>query len=534
IIFRNSPQWFVYMDRDIEGEGDSLRARALKAIDETRFVPKAGQNRLRGMIQGRPDWVLSRQRAWGVPIAVFVKEDGEILVDDAVNQRIIAAFKTEGADAWFADGARERFLGKDYASSDWEPVTDILDVWFDSGSTHAFVVEARDDLKVTRPADGGDDYVLYLEGSDQHRGWFHSSLLESCGTRGRAPFDAVLTHGFTMAEDGRKMSKSLNNQVFPQKIIEQYGADILRLWVMNTDYADDQRIGPEIVKSNADAYRRLRNTIRFMLGNLSDFDESERVPVEEMPELERWVLHRLSTLDAPVRDGYRDFGYQRLFTTLFNFCTLDLSAFYFDIRKDTLYCEPATSLERRACRTVLHEVFRCVVLWLAPMLCFTMEETWQSRFPDENDSVHLQQFPDSKILAAWRNDDLADKWREIRAARRVVTGALEIERADKRLGSSLEASPVMYVSDPALLAALEGLDMAELCITSGLEICPLKDAPEDAYRLSEASDKVAVVVHHADGQKCGRCWMVLEDVGSDASHPTICARCANVVANVAS
>ncbi len=530
IIFRNTPQWFVYMDRDIEGAGDTLRARALRAIDETRFVPKAGQKRLRGMIQDRPDWVMSRQRAWGVPIAVFVDPDGNILNDETVNKRIIDAFRTEGADAWFADGAKERFLGKDHNLDNWEQVKDILDVWFDSGSTHAFVMEARDDLKVTRSVDGGDDYVLYLEGSDQHRGWFHSSLLESCGTRGRAPYDAVLTHGFTMAEDGRKMSKSLNNQMFSQKVVDQYGADIVRLWVMNTDYVNDQRVGPEILKSNADAYRRLRNTIRFMLGNLAGFDDLERVPLAEMPELERWVLHRLSALDGPVRDGYRDFTYQKVFTTLFNFCTVDLSSLYFDIRKDTLYCEPASSLNRRACRTVLDEIFRCVVRWLAPMLCFTMEEAWLARFPGETDSVHLQQFPESAHLAQWRDEALAEKWRNIRAVRRVVTGALEIERADKKLGSSLEAAPILYVSDADILGALQGLDMAELCITSGLEVRPLEAAPADAYRLAEATDKVAVMVRHAEGEKCNRCWMVLKDVGANPDHPAICARCASVVA----
>ncbi len=530
IIFRNTPQWFVYMDRDIDGQGDTLRARALKAIDETRFVPKAGQKRLRGMIQDRPDWVMSRQRAWGVPIAVFVDTDGNILNDETVNKRIIEAFRTEGADAWFTDNAKERFLGDDHKPEDWEQVTDILDVWFDSGSTHAFVMEARDDLKVTRPADGGDDYVLYLEGSDQHRGWFHSSLLESCGTRGRAPYDAVLTHGFTMAEDGRKMSKSLNNQVLPEKVVDQYGADILRLWVMNTDYMDDQRVGPEILKSNADAYRRLRNTIRFMLGNLSGFDESERVPFAEMPELERWMLQRLSALDASVRDGYHDFAYQKVFTTLFNFCTVDLSSFYFDIRKDTLYCEPASSLNRRACRTVLDELFGCVVRWLAPMLCFTMEEAWLARFPGETESVHLQQFPASEKMTPWRDDALAEKWRNIRSIRRVVTGALEIERADKKLGSSLEASPILYMSDPDMLGTLQGLDMAELCITSGLEIHPFEDAPADAYRLAEATDKVAVMVRPAEGEKCNRCWMVLKDVGSNPDHPQICTRCASVVA----
>ena len=519
VIFRNTPQWFIAMDGDIEGAGDTLRARALKAIADTRFVPEAGRARINGMIANRPDWVVSRQRAWGVPIAVFAREDGEILNDEAVDERIAAAFEAEGADAWFAQGARERFLGA-RANEDWLKVDDILDVWFDSGSTHAFVLEAREDLKW--PAS------LYLEGSDQHRGWFHSSLLESCGTRGRAPYDGVLTHGFVMDEQGRKMSKSLGNTTEPQKVVDQYGADILRLWVMSSDYAEDLRIGPEIVKSNADAYRRLRNTIRFMLGNLSGFDESERLPFDQMPELERWVLHRLAELDAATRKGYSDFAYQRAFSALFNFCTVDLSSVYFDIRKDALYCDDAASITRRACRTVLDHLFTCVVTWLAPMLCFTMEEAWLTRFPGAEESVHLQLFP--AIPAEWRNEALGRKFAAMRTVRRVVTGALELERAEKRIGASLEASPVLFLSDRDLLAAIAALDMAELCITSGFAVRPLAEAPQGAFRLPESQDKLAVVVASAEGGKCARCWKILPDVGAHEAAPGTCSRCASVLA----
>ncbi|NNF76965.1 MAG: isoleucine--tRNA ligase, partial [Rhizobiales bacterium] len=495
VIFRNTPQWFVYMDDAIEGrQGDTLRVRALEAIDETRFVPSAGQARLRGMIQDRPDWVLSRQRAWGVPIAVFANADGEVLKDEAVNARIFEAFRTEGADAWFEEGAAARFLGSDYDPEEWVKVDDILDVWFDSGSTHAFCLEQRPDLKW--PAS------LYLEGSDQHRGWFHSSLLESCGTRGRAPYEAVLTHGFVMDEEGRKMSKSLGNVVTPQAVMEQNGADILRLWVMSSDYAEDLRIGPEIIKTNVDSYRKLRNTMRFLLGNLDGFSEAERVDVADMPELERYMLHRLAVLDEIVRQGYRDFDYKRIFARLFNFCTVELSALYFDIRKDALYCDPASSHTRRACRTVLDQIFSCLTAWLAPMLAFTMEEVWLARNPSDTGSVHLRQFPE--VPQAWRDEVLAAKWEKVRQVRRVVTGALEIERREKRIGSSLEAAPEVYIADEALVAALDGLDLAEISITSGASLSA-GEGPGEAFRMEEVAG-VAVVPAMAEGRKCARSW----------------------------
>ncbi|MFZ1679389.1 MAG: isoleucine--tRNA ligase, partial [Rhizobiaceae bacterium] len=401
VIFRNTPQWFVHMDLDL-GDGTTLRSRALKAIDETRFVPAAGQTRLRAMIAERPDWVLSRQRAWGVPIAVFVDADGEVLRDEAVNARILAAFEAEGADAWFAEGARARFLGA-RANEPWTMVTDILDVWFDSGSTHTFTLEDRPDLKW--PAD------VYLEGSDQHRGWFHSSLLESCGTRGRAPYDTVITHGFTMAEDGRKMSKSLGNQVFPQDVMKDSGADILRLWVATTDYWEDQRLGKAIIQTNVDAYRKLRNTMRWMLGTLAH-DEGESIELDAMPELERLMLHRLHELDAIVNKGYDAFDFKRIARHLLDFAVIDLSAFYFDIRKDALYCDAPSSLRRRASIVVVREIFERVTTWLAPMLPFTTEEAWLALKP-ERTSVHLEQF--RPCPAAWRDDALEARWRGVRA-----------------------------------------------------------------------------------------------------------------------
>ncbi len=354
----------------------------------TRWVPPQGENRINGMIVSKPDWVISRQRAWGVPIAVFVREKGDgsvdILNDERVNARIADAFEREGADAWYAPGARERFLGE-LANEDWQKVDDILDVWFDSGSTHAFVLEDAKHFPglagIHHKRDGGPDTVMYLEGSDQHRGWFQSSLLESCGTRGVAPFDAVLTHGFVLDEDGRKMSKSLGNVTAPQDVIKQSGADILRMWVCASDYADDLRIGPEILKTTVETYRKLRNTLRWMLGSLAHFHDDERVAPEKMPELERLMLHRLAELDRLIRQAYADFDYKRIFAALNVLMTVDLSAFYFDIRKDTLYCDPISSLKRRASLTVLDHLFRATVTWLAPMLPFTAEEAWLVALP---------------------------------------------------------------------------------------------------------------------------------------------------------
>jgi isoleucyl-tRNA synthetase len=518
VIFRNTPQWFVYMDKDF-GDGSTLRSRALKAIDDTRFVPSAGQNRLRAMIEQRPDWVLSRQRAWGVPICVFADHEGNVLRDEKVNARILDAFEKEGADAWFAADAKQRFLGNEHDPDKWQMVRDILDVWFDSGSTHTFTLEDRPDLKW--PAD------VYLEGSDQHRGWFHSSLLESCATRGRAPYDTVITHGFTMDEHGRKMSKSLGNTVVPQDVMAQSGADILRLWVMNTDYWEDQRLGKTILQTNIDAYRKIRNTIRWMLGTLAH-DEGWEIDYAELPELEKLMLHRLAELDQLVRTGYDEFDFKRITRALSDFANVELSAFYFDVRKDALYCDAPSSPRRKAALYVIRKLFDCLVLWFAPMMPFTTEEAWLSRDPSA-ESVHLEQFP--AIPAAWKNEALAEKWKKVRAVRRAVTGALEIERKDKRIGSSLEAAPNVYVSDEGLLAALKGLDFAEICITSDIAVVS-GEGPADAFRADDVAG-VAVVPSLAEGTKCARSWRITTDVGSDPDYPDVSARDAAALREIA-
>ncbi len=520
LIFRNTPQWFIAMDRKIAGSSTSLRERALAAIDATEFVPPQGKNRLRGMIEARPDWVISRQRAWGVPITVFVhKKTGEVLRDPDVNQRIADAFEEEGADAWFADDG-SRFLGNRHKVEDYEKVDDILDVWFDSGSTHAYVLDRRPDLMPKRAFEGGPDKVMYLEGSDQHRGWFHSSLLESCGTRGRAPFDAVLTHGFVLDEEGRKMSKSLGNTTAPQDVIAASGADILRVWVATSDYDDDLRIGPEILKTNAEVYRKLRNTLRWALGSLAHADPADGVPVADMPELERLMLHRLAELDETVREAYRTYDYKRVFAAIVAFATNDLSAFYFDIRKDALYCDPISSVKRRACLEVLAAIVDRLAIWLAPLIPFTAEEVWLDRHPGEDSSVHLQTFPPTP--AGWRDEALAERWRAIREARRVVTGALEIERAGKRIGSSLEAAPVVHVRDAALAGILGEVDFAEICITSGMTVL-VGEGPDGAFRLPEAPG-IAVEPHRATGHKCARSWKISPAVGSDPDFPDVTPR----------
>ena len=509
LIFRNTRQWFVSM------ESCGLRSKALAAIDATRWLPPSGQARIRAMIETRPDWVLSRQRAWGVPLAVFVhRESGELLRDRGVIDRIAAAVEEEGADVWFRSDP-QRFLGPDLDAADFEQVFDILDVWFDSGATHSFVLEARDDL--VWPAS------LYLEGSDQHRGWFHSSLLEAAATRGRAPYEAVLTHGFVVDGQGRKMSKSLGNVVAPQQVIDRYGADVLRIWAVSADYGEDPRIGEEILGYQRDNYRRLRNTLRFLLGNLAGFDEAERLECERMPELERWVLHRLCELDRTVRRTCDDFGFHILFAALHHFCAADLSAFYFDIRKDALYCDAASSLRRRACRSVLDSLFSCLTAWLAPILCFTAEEAWLQRFPGEKESVHRRPFP--QLPQRWRDEALAARWQTIRRLRRVVTGAMEVERREKRLGASLQAHPTVHAT-AADLRALADQDLAEIAIASAITLVE-GEGPPGAFRLDDVAG-VAVEVGRASGARCARCWKVQDEVGEGTE--TLCRRCAAVVA----
>ncbi|MEH6830105.1 MAG: isoleucine--tRNA ligase [Sulfitobacter sp.] len=520
VIYRNTPQWFAAIDKPMSIKDDTftIRERALTEIDKVNWTPKSGRNRLHAMMEARPDWVLSRQRAWGVPLTCFTLKgklptDPDFLLRNVeVNQRIVEAFEVEGADAWYEDGAKERFLGGVVNPDDYNQVTDILDVWFDSGSTHAFTLRDRED--------GSDDGIadVYMEGTDQHRGWFHSSLLQSVGTTGHAPYRNVVTHGFTLDAKGMKMSKSIGNTIVPQKIVDQYGADILRLWVAQTDYTNDQRIGDEILKGTADSYRRLRNTMRYMLGSLPDFDASKAVALEDMPELEQLILHKLAVLDGVVREGYARFDFQGVFRAIFDFATLDLSSFYFDIRKDALYCDGDTP-RRLAALTVLDHLYARLTTWLAPILPFTMEEVWLQRNGEET-SVHMVDFPATP--ADWRNDALAARSETVRAVRRVVTGALEEQRTAKVIGSSLEAGPTVYLS-PELAQVITNRDtFADLCITSQITLQE-GDAPEGAFTLDDVAG-VGVVFAKAEGEKCARCWKVLPDVGSH-SHEGVCGRC---------
>jgi isoleucyl-tRNA synthetase len=534
IIFRCTPQWFIPMDAAVQrpstslgtneargrrdsvfgkeqesfvpsevegrtrGATSTLRETALAAIEDTRWVPERSKNRIRSMVEGRPDWVISRQRAWGVPIALYVnRKTGEYLKDPAVNSRIIRAFHEGGADAWFG-ADHQSMLGNGYSLEDYEPITDILDVWFDSGSTHSYVIEARygEDVRAD----------LYVEGSDQHRGWFQSSLLESCGTRGRAPFEAVLTHGFALDQNGRKMSKSIGNTVDPLKVLQESGADILRLWVASTDYFEDVRIGKEVLATTTDAYRKLRNTFRYLLGALADFSDAEKVAAAEMPELERWALHRLAELDAELKEAVEGFDFNRATRLLMAFANDDLSAFFFDIRKDSLYCDAPADPKRRAYRTVLDIVFHALVRWLAPVLCFTAEEVWGTRYPDAG-SVHLLEWPE--IEAGWRDEALGARWQLVRTARERVTEAIEPLRREKVIGSSNEAR-VLF---PAVELEVTGLE---------------PEALKEIYIVSEVvpGETDSIEVAKSDYPKCERCWRHLPDVTEEAG---LCARCKEVV-----
>ncbi|OIN86003.1 MAG: isoleucine--tRNA ligase [Alphaproteobacteria bacterium CG1_02_46_17] len=520
VIFRTTPQWFIAMDRE-EG-GSTLRARALQAIKDTNWYPEAGENRITAMIAGRPDWCISRQRAWGVPIALFLdKKTGEPLKDENVNKRIQDIFETEGSDAWFARPAAD-FLGQSYSADDYTQVFDVVDVWFESGCTHAFVMEDREDG--VWPAD------MYLEGSDQHRGWFHSSLLEACGTRGHAPYKSVLTHGFVLDEKGYKMSKSVGNTVDPLEVMKESGADILRLWTMTADYSMDVRIGKDAIKSSGDLYRRIRNTFRFLAGALDGFMLDEKLPESDydaMPELERLVLHWIKETDLDLRDCLEHHDYNRLMQKLYHLCSNELSAFYFDIRKDRLYCDRPDGFERRACRTVLYHLFECLCVWFAPVLCFTAEEAWSHRpagLWDDVTSIHFKTLPN--IPENWLNKELAEKWDVVRDVRRVVLGALEPKRADKTIGSSLESHPQIYIGKD-IAETLQGLDLAEICITSQATAL-VQDAPSDAFRLPDVKN-VSVVFGLAEGQKCERCWKILPEVGTDKDYPDLSLRDADAV-----
>ena len=514
LIFRNTPQWFISMEKN------GLRDKSLKAIEEVQWIPERGKNRIKSMVESRPDWVVSRQRAWGVPLAIFVnKETGQPLKDQDVNDRISKSFEQRGSDAWF-DIKSDQFLGDKYNSDEWEKVNDILDVWFDSGSTHAFVLEGEDGL--------GSPANLYLEGSDQHRGWFQSSLLESCGTRGKAPFKQVLTHGFVMDKDGRKMSKSLGNVILPDDLIDQYGADVVRLWVVSSDFTEDLRVGQEIMKANVESYRKIRNTFRFLLGNLHEFKDEEIVPYHEMPELEKYILHKLSIIDEKVKKNYREYDLKSVFQDLLNFSNLDLSSFYFDIRKDTLYCDSPNSLSRRATRTVLDIIFNYLVVWFSPILCFTTEEVLSSRFPNNKSSIHESSF--SEVNEEWNNKELFAKWEKIRSVRKVVTGAIELERQEKRIGSSLEAFPTVFISDKEYLKIFSDIDLAEIFITSQA-ILKEGDGPSDAFRLDEMK-MVSVECNLSNGRKCNRSWKILPEVGTDPDYPDLSIRDADVMREI--
>ena len=502
VIFRNTPQWFIRMDKPLADDG-TLREKALAAIDATAFHPAGGKNRIRSMVEGRPDWLISRQRAWGTPLAMYVdKETGQPLHDPEVDARIVAAIAAGGADAWFTRPDAD-FLGQ-HDPDRYEKVEDILDVWFDSGCTHAFTLEGRENTRW--PAD------LYLEGSDQHRGWFQSNLLEGCGTRGRAPYEAVLTHGFTLDENGEKMSKSKGNTTDPATVIKESGADILRLWVALVDYAEDQRIGKQILQTTVDAYRKLRNTVRYLLGALAGFDEAERLPYDRMPPLEKFILHRLWELDRDVRLAYESYRFQDVIRPVLEFCSNDLSALYFDIRKDSLYCDRPDADRRRACRTVMDEVFLRLTAWLAPLVPFTMEEAWTTRFPDGGTNC-ARVLPDTP--GEWRNPAEAERWAGVQTVLEIVNEALEAARRDKRIGGALDAWPVV-AGPAAAFAPFEGLDAAEVFRTSGAE-------------LVEGGDAVTVDVRLADHPKCARSWRRVPDVGSDPDYPDLSARDADAV-----
>ena len=500
LIFRTTPQWFISMEKN------DLRQIAIKSINDTNFFPHQGSKRLSSMIESRPDWCISRQRAWGVPIGIFYnKETLEPLRDQAVVDRVVEAFEKEGADAWYLKPS-SFFLGDDYDEKKYVKVMDIADVWFDSGSTHSYVLEDRKDL--AWPAS------LYLEGTDQHRGWFHSSLLESCGTRGRAPFEAVLTHGFVLDEQGRKMSKSLGNITAPQEVLKEFGADILRLWVIGSDYYDDLRIGNEILVRHADHYRRFRNTLRYLLGALNDFSEKEVIKYDQMPEIEKWVLNRVFELYNKIKEDTENFRLHEIYKEVHNFCNIDLSAFYFDIRKDTLYCSSFDSIERRSCRTVMDVLFKSIATWLAPILCFTSEEAWQQRFQDESNSVHLQEY--YAVEQLWDNTGLANKWNRIRDLRFKVNTMLEEKRKNGEIGSSLEAKINLEVSSN-LYEIIKDANLSEIFICSKV-VLNLNSKLKD--------DVVEVFCEKAIGIKCERCWKVSEEVRANKK---LCKRCEDVI-----
>ena len=501
LIYRATPQWFISM------EVNSLRKKAIKSINDTTFYPAKGKERLMAMVEGRPDWCVSRQRVWGVPLPIFVnKKTKEPLRDSKVIERIASIYEKEGSDCWFTDEPK-RFLGEDYDPSDYEKLNDIVEVWFDSGSTHSFVLEQRKDLKW--PAD------MYLEGSDQHRGWFHSSLLESCGTRGRAPFDKILSHGFVVDGKGMKMSKSSGNVISPEDILKKYGADILRAWVASSDYSEDLRIDDSILKQHAESYRKIRNTFRFLLGNIQDNFEKkkfEEVDVSSLPEIEQYILNRLFFIDQSIKENLNNYNFHRLYKDLLNFCSLELSSFYFDIRKDVLYCDEKKSSKRKNCILVLNIILECLLKWFAPIFVFTTEEIFDLLNIDKNKSIHETTF--LKIPQNWKNIDLDNKWKSLYKIKQEANIAIEEKRANKEIGSSLEAD-IKIIANPESFKLLEGLDLAEYFITSkATKIISEKNGNDNKIEVKKSL-----------GDKCPRCWKILENN---------CERCSNVLKNISS
>ncbi len=484
LVHRATPQWFISMD------SHKLRKKALKAIDETTFYPSKGKERLKSMIETRPDWCVSRQRVWGVPLPIFVnKKTKEILVDEDVFEAIAKIYEKEGSDCWFSDDP-QKFLGKKYKSEDFEKLSDIVEVWFDSGSTHSFVLEKRKDLKW--PAS------MYLEGSDQHRGWFHSSLLQSCGTRGKAPFESILSHGFVVDGKGLKMSKSLGNVIAPEDILKKYGADILRIWVASSNYAEDLRIDYSILDQHSESYRKIRNTFRYLLGNLNDnFEEKkmEDIDIDQLPELEQFMLHKIYSLNIKFNKYFRDYDFHNLYKELLNFCTVDLSAFYFDIRKDVLYCDPKDSEKRKYTLLLLNIILNSLLKWFAPILSFTTEEIYQL-ISKKNKSIHLENFLD--FPKKFENEKIERKWDELIKIRDICNISIEEKRASKEIGSSLEA--VLHVKlNNRFKQVVNDIDLSELCITSKTEV-----------NFDDQID-IEVVTQKALGNKCPVCWKISPD-----------------------
>lgn len=527
VIRRATPQWFIAMDTAGKDGSPPLREMALKGIEQTKFVPPTGYNRLKSMVADRPDWLISRQRNWGVPITLLVNEKGEphtaALPEDeaaAVNEKILAKIRQEGVEGWFS--ADISFFLDD--PTGWDKVNDVLDVWFDSGTTHAFALRDRGIIDdETGVAD------VYMEGSDQHRGWFQSSLLESCATRGMAPFKQVVTHGMIVDGEGKKMSKSIGNTIDPADFAKQYGIEILRLWTASADYTEDLRISDEIIKGAVENYRRLRNTLRYLLGALDGYTPEEAVLPVEMPSLESWVLHRLAELDDLVRKAYQEHDFKRVMSALLNFCSVDLSAVYFDIRKDSLYCDAPSDVRRRSARTVMAAILERLLGWLAPIMPFTTEEAFLlSVFADRADSVHLLQMPETPL--DWKDDELAARWEKIFRVRRVVTGAIEVERREKRIRSSLEAAPTVFIKDADLMAAYEGEVAEDIFITSQAKLVA-DDAPADAFKLPEEAS-VAVLPGQASGVKCARSWKYFDPASADPEFPDVTPRDAAAIREV--